>query len=271
MIGPEIDPSEEPGPEQILRVVDLGLDPQRARAGIDGRCDEGHDAFERAVGERGDVDLDRLAHADPLRVELGQAEDRVEGMHRDELEERRTNLDVLSEFDRAPRNESREGRRNTGVRQRALSDADRGLLGAHGRFRQQQRRLRLFETLDRRDVLGAKLSHPLDLARLLAQVRARLGEPRLRGGEIELSALGIDLDHDRALGDRAPLVDRELRHATRHLGGDHRLETRAQITARADLLVEIDRDDFDRGHRGQEVLGRRDFLAATRAEGQKTQ
>ena len=61
---------------------DLGLDPQRARAGIDGRCDEGHDAFERAVGERGDVDLDVLAHADPLRVELGQAEDRVEGMHR---------------------------------------------------------------------------------------------------------------------------------------------------------------------------------------------
>ena len=89
-------PREETGAEQPLAVVDLGLDAERARIGIDGRGDERDLAFEGPVREGAHADLDPLTEPDALGVELGQAEDRLEGAQRDQFEERLAGLDELA-------------------------------------------------------------------------------------------------------------------------------------------------------------------------------
>ena len=54
---------EQARPQVALGVVDLGLDPQRARGGVDGGRDERHDAVEDAVRERAPRDVDAAGRA----------------------------------------------------------------------------------------------------------------------------------------------------------------------------------------------------------------
>ena len=69
------------------------------------------------------------------------------------------------------------------VREGAFGHAESGPFCLHVRKRKQQCGLGLFELLIRGNTLDGELSHPLCLAPLLLEFRARLGETRLGGVE----------------------------------------------------------------------------------------